>query len=115
MRSTSHLVENASAERAYASSKWVTAQGGESDVRSRDLGVRLAQDALYSSSGGLVVTGQKSSARYVGSHAAAQLQWKIKPAQRIYGVLALLSGRIPEAVNGGRNINYLTGRLEFKF
>src|SRR6202023_250084 len=34
------------------------------------------QDGLYSASGGIVVSGQKSNARYVGSHASAQVQWK---------------------------------------
>ncbi|HEY2466698.1 MAG TPA: sigma 54-interacting transcriptional regulator [Terracidiphilus sp.] len=46
MSSTSHLVDNAWADRAYASTKCVTTQGSESDVRSGDLGVRLAHEQV---------------------------------------------------------------------
>jgi formate hydrogenlyase transcriptional activator len=46
MSSTSNLVENVSADRAYESTKCVTTQGGESDVRSGDLGVHLAHEQV---------------------------------------------------------------------
>jgi hypothetical protein len=74
------------------------------------------EDALYSSSGGLVVTGQKSSARYVGSHAAAQLQWKINRHTSAFAeYLHFFPGEFLKQSTAGRNVNYLTGWLDFKF
>jgi hypothetical protein len=74
------------------------------------------EDALYSSSGGLVVTGQKSSARYVGSHAAAQLQWKINRHTSAFAeYLHFYPGEFLKQSTAGRNVNYLTGWLDLKF
>jgi hypothetical protein len=74
------------------------------------------RDALYSAGGGLVVSGQNSGARYVGTHAAVQLQWKInRHATFFTEYLHFFPGEFVKQSTPGRNINYLTGWLDLKF
>jgi hypothetical protein len=74
------------------------------------------RDALYSASGGLVVSGQGSRARYVGSHASVQLQWKINRHTTAFTeYLHFFPGDFLKQSTAGRNINYLTEWLDFRF
>ena len=74
------------------------------------------KDALYSVSGGLVLTGQKSNARYVGTHAAAQLEWKMtRHVTAFVEYLHFFDGVFVRQSTPGRSINYLTEWLDFRF
>jgi hypothetical protein len=74
------------------------------------------QDGLYSASGGIVVSGQTSNARYVGSHAAVQLQWKATRHVTLFTeYLHFFPAEFLKQATAGRNINYLTEWLDFRF
>jgi hypothetical protein len=74
------------------------------------------QDGLYTSSGGIVVSGQTSSARYVGSHASAQLEWKATRRVTLFTeYLHFFPGEFIKQSTAGRNIDYLTEWLDFRF
>ncbi len=74
------------------------------------------QDGLYSASGGIVVSGQKSNARYVGSHASVQLQWKANRHVTLFTeYLHFFPAEFLKESTAGRNINYLTEWLDFRF
>ena len=73
-------------------------------------------DALYSASGGLVLTGQTSNARYVGTHVAAQLQWKMtRHVTAFVEYLHFFDGEFVRQSTQGRSINYLTEWFDFRF
>jgi hypothetical protein len=74
------------------------------------------RDALYSPSGGLVVSGQTTRARYVGSQAAVQLQWKVnRHVTAFTEYLHFFPGEFLKQSTAGRNINYLTEWLDLRF
>ncbi len=74
------------------------------------------QDALYSPSGGVVVSGQTSRARYVGSHASVQLQWKANRHMTLFTeYLHFFPPEFLKQSTVGRNINYLTEWLDLRF
>ena len=74
------------------------------------------RDALYSPSGGLVVSGQTTRARYVGSHASVQLQWKVnRHVTAFTEYLHFFPGEFLKQSTAGRHINYLTGWLDLRF
>src|SRR5260370_15072465 len=74
------------------------------------------RDALYSPSGGLVVSGQTTRARYVGSQAAVQVQWKVnRHVTAFTEYLHFFPGQFLKQSTAGRNINYLTEWLDLRF
>ncbi len=74
------------------------------------------QDALYSPSGGVVVSGQTSRSRYVGSHASVQLQWKANRHMTLFTeYLHFFPPEFLKQSTVGRNINYLTEWLDLRF
>jgi Alginate export len=73
-------------------------------------------DGLYTSSGGLVVSGQNSRARFVGTQLAAQLRWKIdRHTTFVSEYLHFFPGAFLRQTTPGRNINYWTGFFDFRF
>ena len=74
------------------------------------------EDGLYSASGGIVVSGQTSNARYVGSHASTQVQWKATRHVTLFTeYLHFFPAEFVKQATAGRNINYLTEWLDFRF
>jgi hypothetical protein len=74
------------------------------------------RDALYSASGSIVVSGQNSSARYVGSYASVQLQSKVNRHATVFTeYLHFFPAEFLKRSTAGRNINYLTEWLELRF
>jgi Alginate export len=73
-------------------------------------------DGLYTSSGALVLTGQKSKAAYVGTQAAAQLHWTINRHVTAFSeYLHFFDGQFVRQSTPGRNLNYVTEWLDFRF
>jgi hypothetical protein len=75
------------------------------------------QDGLYSiASGTIVVPGQKSKAEYVGSHAAVQLKWDVNRHTSFFTeYLHFFPGEFLRQSTPGRNINYVTEWVEFRY
>jgi Alginate export len=75
------------------------------------------QDGLYSvAAGAVIVSGQKSSDRYIGSHAAAQLKWAVNRHTTLFAeYLHFFPAGFLKQSTQGRNINYLTEWIEFRF
>ena len=73
-------------------------------------------DGLYSSSGSLLVTGQRSGARYIGTQAAAVLKWKMnRHVTATVEYLHFFDGEFLTQSTPGRSVNYLTELLDFRF
>jgi hypothetical protein len=75
------------------------------------------EDGLYSAgSGPLIVTGRKSSARYIGSQVAVQLKWQIDRHTSVYGeYLHFFPGDFLRQSTPGRSINFATWWAEYRF
>ena len=75
------------------------------------------EDGLYSvATGAIVVSGLKSSARYIGSHAAAQLKWSVDRHTTVFAeYLHFFPGGFLKQSTAGRNTNYATWWLEYRF
>jgi hypothetical protein len=74
------------------------------------------RDGLYSASGSIVVTGQKSNASYIGNQTGAQLQWKIN---RHFTFMLDYEHFFPEAFlkesTAGKSVEYFTAWLDLRF
>jgi hypothetical protein len=75
------------------------------------------QDGLYSvAAGALTVSGNKSSARYIGSHAAVLLRWQVdRHVAFVTEYFHFFPGEFVQQSTPGRNINYVTEFLDFRF
>jgi hypothetical protein len=74
------------------------------------------QDGLYSAGGGIVVTGQKSNARSIGTHAAVQLRWELNRHVTFFAeYLHFFPGQFLRQSTAGQDIDYWTGWLEFRY
>ena len=74
-------------------------------------------DGLYASgSGVLEIPGQRSQARYIGSQAAAQVNWSVDRHTTLFAeYLHFFPGAFVKESTPGRSINYATWWLEFRF
>ena len=75
------------------------------------------EDGLYApGSGALEVSGQHSRARSIGSHAAAQLKWTVDRHTTLFAeYLHFFAGEFLKQSTPGRNIDYVTWWLDFRF
>jgi Alginate export len=75
------------------------------------------EDGLYSvATGAIVVSGRKSSARFIGSHVAAQLKWIVDRHTTVFAeYLHFFPGNFLKQSTPGRNTNYATWWLEYRF
>jgi len=75
------------------------------------------QDGLYSvAAGDVIVSGQKSKARYIGSHAAVQLRWDVDRHFSFFTEYShFFPGGFLRQSTPGRNINYMTEWVEYRF
>ncbi len=75
------------------------------------------EDGLYSAgSGPVIVTGRKSSARFIGSQVAVQLKWTVNRHTTVFGeYMHFFPGDFLKQSTPGRNINYATWWVEYRF
>ena len=75
------------------------------------------EDGLYApASGAIVVAGRQSSARYIGSHVATQLKWSVDRHTTVFAeYLHFFPGNFLKQSTAGRNTNYATWWLEYRF
>lgn len=75
------------------------------------------EDGLYSAgSGPVIVTGRKSSARFIGSQVAVQLKWTVDRHTTVFGeYMHFFPGDFLKQSTPGRNINYATWWIEYRF
>jgi Alginate export len=75
------------------------------------------QDGLYSvASGAIVVGGKNSTARYIGSHAALQAKLDINRHTAFFTeYLHFFAGDFLRQATAGKDINYWTGWIEFRY
>jgi len=73
-------------------------------------------DGLYSIGNTVLVSGQKSDARYIATQASMQLQWKMTRHLRWFTEYGhFFPGEFLRQSTPGRNINYWTGWLDIKY
>jgi Alginate export len=74
-------------------------------------------DGLYAAgSGVLEVSGQRSQARYIGSHAAVQVNWSVDRHTTLFAeYLHFFPGDFLKQSTPGRAINYATWWVDFRF
>ena len=74
------------------------------------------RDGLYSVGNAVLVSSQKSSARYIATQAAAQLRWKMNRNLTWFTEYGhFFPGQFLKQSTPGRNINYWTGWLEIRY
>ena len=75
------------------------------------------EDGLYSAGSGPVsITGRKSSARFIGSQVAVQLKWSVDRHTTVFGeYLHFFPGDFLRQSTPGRNLNYATWWVEYRF
>jgi hypothetical protein len=75
------------------------------------------QDGLYSvAAGAIVVAGKNSTARYIGSHAALQAKLDINRHTAFFTeYLHFFAGDFLRQATAGKDINYWTGWIEFRY
>jgi hypothetical protein len=74
------------------------------------------RDGLYSIAGGVLVTGQTSTARYIATQASVQLQWRVNRNVTLFTEYAhYFPGEFLRQSTQGRNINYWTGWLDLRY
>jgi len=75
------------------------------------------EDGLYNAgSGPLLITGRKSNDRYIGSQVAVQLKWSLDRHTTVIGeYLHFFPGDFLKQSTPGRNINYATWWVEYRF
>jgi alginate export protein len=75
------------------------------------------EDGLYAAgSGVLEVSGQRSQARYIGSHASMQVKWSANRHTTLFAeYLHFFPGAFVQQSTPGRSINYATWWLELRF
>ena len=79
-------------------------------------GRESTSDGLYSAGGAIEVTGQKSSARFIGSQAAVQVKWNIDRNVTFSSeYMHFFSGPFINQSTSGRDINYVTAFVDVKF
>jgi hypothetical protein len=73
-------------------------------------------DGLYSIAGTVLVTGQRSTARYIATQASVQLQWRMNRNLTLFTEYAhFFPAEFLRQSTQGRNINYWTGWLDFRY
>ena len=74
------------------------------------------RDGLYSIGGAVLVSGQRSTARYVATQASVQLQWRLNRNLTLFTEYAhFFPGDFIRQSTEGRNINYWTGWLDVRY
>jgi hypothetical protein len=75
------------------------------------------EDGLYSvAAGAVVVSGRRSRDRFIGSHVAAQLKWSVDRHTTVFAeYLHFFPGDFLKQSTPGRNINYATWWIEYRF
>jgi hypothetical protein len=74
------------------------------------------RDGLYSIAGGVLVTGQTSTARYIATQASVQLQWRVNRNVTLFTEYAhFFPAEFLRQSTQGRNINYWTGWLDIRY
>jgi hypothetical protein len=74
------------------------------------------RDGLYSVGNAVLISGQKSSARYIATQASAQLRWKMNGNMTWFTEYAhFFTGEFLKQSTPGRNINYWTGWLDIRY
>ena len=75
------------------------------------------EDGLYAAgSGPVVVSGRKSSARFIGSQVGVQLKWSVDRHTTVFGeYMHFFPGDFLRQSTPGRNINYATWWVEYRF
>jgi hypothetical protein len=74
------------------------------------------RDGLYSIAGTVVVSGQRSTARYVATQAAVQLEWRMSRNLTLFTEYAhFFPGEFLRQSTPGRNINFWTGWLNLRY
>jgi hypothetical protein len=74
------------------------------------------RDGLYSVGNAVLISGQKSSARYIATQASAQLRWKMNRNMTWFTEYAhFFTGDFLQQSTPGRNINYWTGWLDIRY
>ena len=73
-------------------------------------------DGLYSIAGTVLVSGQKSTARYVATQASVHLEWRMNRNLTFFTEYAhFFPGEFLRQSTPGRNINYWTGWLNIRY
>jgi hypothetical protein len=74
------------------------------------------RDGIYGNAVNLVRSGRQSSARYIGSQPQAQLEWRLDRHLSLVAIYAhFLAGPFLRESGPGKDVDYLTSWLHFKF